>query len=264
MPFLDYGGLCTAGNRDAERVLLNHAMRLAEERRAVLQLRHIEDRTDLPKSLDKVTMLLGLGSDEDELWKGLRTNKRGEIRKGRKLGVEASVHGIEALTEFYAVFSANMRDLGSPVHGRRFFAEILTAFPERTRLVIARLGGRPIGAGLMFLDRDAVSVPWSSSLRESFSARPNMILYWRAMTYAIECGYRTFDFGRSSRDSGTFRFKHEWGARPVQLHWHYHPEGSGPPDDRVNRQSWAVRVWKRVPVGLATAVGPKLRRAIPN
>ena len=33
-------------------------------------------------------------------------------------------------------------------------------------------------------------------------------------------GYRTFDFGRSTPDEGTFHFKKQWGAAPP-LHWEY-------------------------------------------
>jgi FemAB-related protein (PEP-CTERM system-associated) len=265
MPFLDYGGLCAGRRPEIERVLLDHAVGLAEESRAVLQLRHVEDRAEgLPRSLDKVTMHLQLGTDEELLWKSLRTNKRRDVRKGGKLGLEAVIQGEEALADFYRVWSTNMRDLGSPAHSKRFFAEIMRSFPEQARFIIVRLGERPIGAGLILLDRETISVPWSSSLREFLSHRPNMTLYWEAMRYGIEHGYQTFDFGRSSPGSGTFQFKHEWGAQQVQLHWHYHPEASGPPDDSVTRHSWAVRVWKRLPVGVANAIGPRLRRVIPN
>jgi serine/alanine adding enzyme len=266
MPFLDYGGLCTGRYRDAEQALLDHAIGLAEEQRAVLQLRHVQDRAPtLPRSLEKVTMHLELGEDEETLWKRLRPRRRTEIRKGTKLGVEVSIHGgEEALSEFYTVLSTNMRDLGSPVHSRRFFAEVRTAFPEEARFIVARLGDVPIGTGLILLHRDTISVPWSSSLRRFSSYRPNRALYWEAMRYGLQHGYRLFDFGRSSRGSGTFQFKLEWGAEPVQLHWHYHPEGSGPPDDSIQRHSWAVRVWKRIPVGVANVIGPRVRRAIPN
>ena len=56
-------------------------------------------------------------------------------------------------------------------------------------------------------------VPWASSLREYFSLCPNNLLYWEMIRWGCKNGYQRFDFGRSSPDSGTYRFKKQWGAK---------------------------------------------------
>ena len=48
-----------------------------------------------------------------------------------------------------------------------------------------------------------------------------MLLYWSLLEYSSDHGYTTFDFGRSSVEASTYRFKAQWGAEPHQLHWHY-------------------------------------------
>ena len=50
--------------------------------------------------------------------------------------------------------------------------------------------------------RDVLSNPWASSLRRYSQLAPNMLLYWSMLEYACENGYRTFDFGRSTRRRG--------------------------------------------------------------
>jgi serine/alanine adding enzyme len=84
------------------------------------------------------------------------------------------------------------------------------------------------------------------------------------MRWGISNGYRIFDFGRSSKGTGTYEAKRQWGADVVQLYWHYHPESAGPPTEAIKRLAWAPRLWQRLPVPVANALGPRIRRAIPN
>ena len=73
-------------------------------------------------------------------------------------------------------------------------------------------------------------------------------------------------FGRSPRDSGTHRFKRGWGAREQPLAWiRLAPDGrplsvEGPGDSGVLRAF--SRAWTRLPVPVASWLGPHLRRRI--
>ena len=265
MPFMDYGGACTRGHQEAEHALVEAAQDLARAHGAGLVLRYLrEPRLGLTRSLEKVTMFLDLGTSEEALWKRLPSERRNRIKKGQREGVTASIHGSDGLPEFYNVFAENMRDLGSPVHSTRFFREIFVHLGDRARIILVRLHGRTIGAGVMLIFNGMISIPWVSSLRVFFDKCPNQILYWEAMRFGVANHHRVLDFGRSSRDSGTFEAKRQWSAEPVQLYWHYYPENSGPPGEDVKRLAWAASLWRRLPLPIANAVGPWLRRAIPN
>jgi CelD/BcsL family acetyltransferase involved in cellulose biosynthesis len=162
----------------------------------------------------------------------------------------------------------NMRDLGSPVHGRRFFGAVLEEFADNAKLVLVRhQNGRSIGGGLCLFFRDRVLMPWASSLKEHRSACPNNLLYWEVIRQACEKGYRQFDFGRSSRGSGTYRFKKQWGASDQPLHWQAVPDtrrGSLMADAGDYRYRWAAAAWSRLPVAISRLVGPVLRKHLSN
>ena len=261
MPYLDYGGLCTDGDTGAEGALTSAAQELATRHGARLELRHLfEKDVDLPASLEKVTLTIDISAGEDGAWARLRSNRRGQIRKARREGLTASVHGIEAIEAFYRVWATNMRDLGSPVHPRSFFERIMTAFPDIARVVLVNDGSAAVGAGIVIGHGDRVVLPWSSSLRTSLAKGPNQLLYWEAIRYAISTGATTFDFGRSSRGAGTFDSKREWGAEVVQLYWHGAETGEGA--TQLERYAWASRVWRRMPLGMTVALGSRLRGAI--
>jgi serine/alanine adding enzyme len=265
MPFLDYGGLCTDGDRVADLTLVTAATDLARANGAELELRHLTDRPiDLPASRHKVTMTLDLDDGEEAVWGRIRSNRRGQVRKARRNGLVASVHGPEALDAFYHIIATNMRDLGSPVHRRRYFQAVLTGFGDDARIILVRDGTEPVGAGVVLLHGDRIVLPWSSSLRSSFSRGPNQLLYWEALRYGIERGCRLFDFGRSSRDSGTFESKREYGAEPVQLYWHRYPSEETTAGQDTQRLEWATQLWRRLPVPLANVLGAMVRGGLPN
>ena len=98
---------------------------------------------------------------------------------------------------------------------------ILQALADQARLFVVRWRGAPVAAGLVIGDRGRLEIPWASSLREANAIGVNMLLYWSVLEYACERQYAAFDFGRSTVDAGTYRFKKQWGAQPRQLYWHY-------------------------------------------
>jgi serine/alanine adding enzyme len=269
MPFLDYGGVLAPPGRGVEHALLDAALAAGRERRAAsLGLRQFE-AVDLPYPVadDRATMLLAL-TTEQAVWKALPSERRNRVRKGEKHGLVPSWCGAEALEEFYEVFAVNMRDLGSPVHSRRFFQAMLDELPGTARVLLVRDPRRRVlGAAVCLFFRDAIMVPWVSSLREAFALCPNFVLYWEVIRFGCRNGYRVLDLGRSFKNAGTFEFKRQWGARPHALPWLSLDlvDGAAPPVDRDrSRLERLIELWKRVPVPIANRVGPWIRGQVPN
>ena len=71
-----------------------------------------------------------------ELWKDFDPKVRNQIRKGEKAGLTVHWGSRELLGEFYAVFARNMRDLGTPVFGRKLFDSILLEFAGDAELCV--------------------------------------------------------------------------------------------------------------------------------
>ena len=267
LPFVNYGGVI-ADNTEAARALVSHAAGLRTERGwRHVELRHTQPRfPELPCKRHKVAMHLSLPDDSVSLWASLDRKVRNQVRKAEKSGCGAESGGAELLADFYRVFAENMRDLGTPVYARRFFEEVLRSFPSGARVFVVRHGSQPIAASLTVGWRDRLEVPWASSLRAHNDKAPNMLLYWAMLQWAIVGGYRTFDFGRSTPDEGTFFFKKQWGAEPVGLSWEYllRPSGSLPDQSPKNPKfQLAVSSWRKLPLAIANALGPVVVRNIP-
>ena len=267
MPFFNYGGIL-ADTPAIERALLDRA--IDETRRAGgthLELRHTRQHFDhLTAKRHKVAMELRLESTVEQQWQALDKKVRNQVRKAEKSGLDIRTGGVDVLPEFYDVFAQNMRDLGTPVYGVRFFREVLAAFPEEARIVVVSLKGRPIAASLVHWHGRRIEVPWASSLREFNPLCANVFLYWQMARFAIERGFETFDFGRSTPGEGTYQFKKQWGAEPRELVWEYWTRSGEAVADLSPKNpkfALAIRMWQRLPVQVATMLGPLIVRNIP-
>jgi serine/alanine adding enzyme len=266
MPFLDYGGIC-ADDEAVSGFLLEHALRLMQEYDAHwIELRQCEPPACAGTvSLDKVSMILDLSLGAESVWQSLAAKVRNQVRKAVKSGLSTSVGGAEFLEEFYTIFAVNMRDLGSPVHHRAFFAQMFAEFGTQARVVLVRDGQCTIGGLVGLFFKDTVVIPWASSLRQYFPKCPNNLLYWDAIQYACAQGCKHFDFGRSSVGSGTYHFKDQWGAKPLQLYWQI--LGRNGNDGRTlstdnPRYQMVQAAWRRLPVPLTTLIGPHIRKYV--
>ena len=265
MPFLDGGGPCSTDGDLSQlvvRALIEEAARLGAA--GSVELRStVELDLPVPPLTHKFNLVRSLPADVDTLWRGLDAKVRNQVRKAERSGLSVEFGHQKDLDAFYDVFAVNMRDLGSPVHARRFFASVLDAFGDRARVGLVRKDSTVIGGLIALAFKDTLVVPWASSLRRHFALCPNVLLYWETLALACRDGFRRFDFGRSSRDSGTYGFKRQWGALEVPL-YHYQiptrPGGARSLSQADSRGALLVALWSRLPVGVTRWAGPRVRR----
>jgi FemAB-related protein (PEP-CTERM system-associated) len=263
MPFLDGGGPCTSSPEVADALVA----RLMEEARGVgaslVELRCTERMLGGPEPMDhKVNLTLSLPSDATRLWKMLDGRVRNQVRKAERSGLSFELGGADKLDDFYPIFAARMHELGSPVHAPRFFAAVMEAFGGRARVAVVRKGSWPVGGLIALAFKSTLVVPWASCLRAYATSCPNMLLYWETIRTACGEGFRRFEFGRSTRGSGTYRFKRQWGAEEEPLPWYTFPSrGPGGADSwRGRGASLLTGSWRRLPLAVTVRLGPRIRR----
>jgi FemAB-related protein (PEP-CTERM system-associated) len=268
LPYLNSNGVI-AESPDVQALLVGRALDLADE----LDVNHLELRHERPiehAALDgelssKVHMRMELPDTPEALWKGFDPKVRNQIRKGEKNGFRITWGGAESLEAFYAVLSHNMRDLGTPVYGRRLFRAILHTFPDDAEIAVAWSGDIPVAAALLLHGTGWTEVPTASSLREYNNTCVNMMMYHKLLNRTIARGHKIFDFGRSTAGGPTFKFKKQWGARPSPATWQYAlrngaSDAMRPDNPRYDRM---IRFWRKLPVRLTQYIGPSIVRGIP-
>ena len=268
LPYLNTGGVIGADNEVAHE-MISQAAYLADSLGVKhLQLRHEirHEHNSLGRTLEnKVHMRLALPENLSDLWDGFNPKVCNQVRKATKQNVEIFWGREELLDEFYDIFSRNMRDLGTPVYPRKLFTRLLAEFPSQSDVCVARLEGKAIAAAILMHGPSMTEVPSASSLRSYNKTNANMLMYWHLLQRAVERHQATFDFGRSSPDSPTYRFKKQWGATPEPAFWQYYVRTGDVEDLRLESGKYdrAVELWKRLPLPVTRWLGPVVVRGIP-
>lgn len=266
MPYFQHGG-AVADNNAIEEKLISTANNYAKS----AGVKHIEYRDDIPRNnmpvlSHKANMVLTLPDSHDSLWQSFSAKLRAQIKRPQKVSPQVIIDGKELLDEFYQVYTHNMRDLGSPAHSKALIKNILENFPQNSWLIVIRHRNQAVSAALLLGHGNTMEIPLASTLRKANPLSMNMLLYWEVLQFAILQGYSYFDFGRSTRDAGTYRFKRQWGAQPKQLHWHYWlADGIEMPSLNPSNPKYklVISIWKRLPVFITRWLGPAIVKNIP-
>jgi serine/alanine adding enzyme len=269
VPFLNYGG--PLGSPAAIAELAAHAAALSTDDGAkVLELRSRYDLGAIPDfavSHRKITVLLDSSGGSDALWKRLSSKLRSQIRRPQKEGVTVRI-GADQVRPFYKVFAHHMRDLGTPVMPRSFFEAVAREFADDALFAVAYHDDRPIACGAGFTwgaaDNREFEITWASALRAYNRMSPNMLVYWELMKHVADHGITTFNFGRCTPGGNTHKFKTQWGTVDQPLWWYERrAEGAATPSEGHGAAARGPELWKRLPLPIANALGPRIIRFIP-
>ena len=268
-PYLNTGGVLADSTVIAQQ-LIDHAVELADE----LEVKHLELRHEChiehPKmnatATEKVHMRLRLPTTSELLWDSLKSKVRSQIRKplnDKQLTAEFGRH--ELVDDFYNIFCRNMRDLGTPPFAKSLFRMMLDEFPNEAEICTVRYDEKPIASGFLLHGPGTTLIPSASALREYNKTSCNMLMYWHALKRATERGQQFFDFGRSSVDAGTHKFKKQWGSEEYPAIWQYYSRKGSVTDARPNSGKYdaVIATWKKLPVWLTKLIGPGIVRGIP-
>jgi FemAB-related protein (PEP-CTERM system-associated) len=269
LPYLNTGGLL-ADDEETARLLVDQAVALADRLRVknleLRQERAVEHPALGSTLTSKVHLRLPLPGSADALWNGFKAKLRSQIKKPlANPALTFHTGQEELLPEFYSVFCANMRDLGTPPYSKRLFQEILAHFPREAELCVLRHEGEAVSAALLVHGPGVTQVPSASTLRSANRLSANMLLYWRLLERTIERGQSAFDFGRSTVGAGTYDFKKQWGAEDHPAIWQYYVREGTVSDLRPDGGKYDrfIQLWKRLPVAVTRWIGPSIVKGIP-
>jgi FemAB-related protein (PEP-CTERM system-associated) len=264
-----YGG-AVADDDEARWALLENAKDLATSLQVdCLELRNSsEDWSDraLRHRPFYVTFEHPLTDDPDELARSFPRDIRRMCRQGGKSGFTVVSGGVELLDDFYDVYAASVRNLGTPVFPPRFFANFLAEFAGTADIHLVRLGSRVAAGVLSFYFRDTVLPYYGGAYREFYRFGVSNYMYWELMNRAAARGCRRFDFGRSKIGTGAYAFKRGWSMTERPLPYRYFLVRArdipnvNPSNPRLRH---FIRAWKTLPLPVTKWLGPLLVRGLP-
>lgn len=176
---------------------------------------------------------LDLDTDTAALWARLHESARRAIRKATASGVRVEAARDEAgLRAFYdlhlRVRKTKYRLLAQPY---RFFQAIWSYFLTQGQgvILLAYKDGALLAGTLYLIWNDTLYYKFNASDPAGLAYRPNDLLVWEGIQYALAHGLRRLDFGLSDADQeGLLRFKRKFGTteKPIAILKHQPSPGS--------------------------------------
>jgi len=271
-PFCVYGGV--AARSDSARAALHQAAEELARRLGVdyLEMRNAqfsqaestEPKLPNPHWLTKelyVTFRKEIDPDAEKNLLSIPRKQRAVVRKGIKAGLTSEID--QNIHRFYEAYAQSVRNLGTPVFPKKFFAVLRDVFGEDCEVLTVLKEGRLISSVMSFYFRDEVLPYYGGGTSEARAVKGNDFMYWELMRRAGERGIRVFDYGRSKIGTGSYSFKKNWGFEPEPLKYEYLlVKASEIPDVNPLNPKYQlfINAWKRLPLPVSKVVGPFISR----
>ena len=216
-----------------------------------------------PKTNLYATFAGQISADDKENLLAIPRKQRAVVRKTLESSLVSEV--VAQVDDLFSVYAESVRNLGTPVFPKRYFAELKRAFGADCDIVVVKDAGNPVSAVLNFYHKDTVLPYYGGGTSGARRNGANDFLYWEVIRHAAQRGYRRFDFGRSKAGTGAFAFKKNWGFEPQWLEYEYYLRlgNSVPEKNPLNpKYSVLIETWKRLPLPIANLIGPLLVRSL--
>jgi len=204
-----------------------------------------------------------LASDEDANLKQIPRKQRAVVRKAIESSLTWQID--DNVDRLHSLYATSVRNLGTPVFGKAYFANLLSVFAGDCDVLTVSSGGTPVASVLNFYFKGRVMPFYTGSVPGARKLGANDLMYWRLMRHAATRGCTVFDFGRSKVGTGPYDFKKNWGFVPQPImHQFLLPGGGAMPENNPLNPKYRLMIatWKRLPLFVANRLGPLVVRSI--
>jgi FemAB-related protein (PEP-CTERM system-associated) len=256
-----------AEDDDAAQALAADAARLGQS----LGVDYVELRHEAARPIDWLTpaprffvFRRELAGSAEANMKAIPRKKRADLRKALANSALRIEHG-QDFDSFFRLYAVSLRNLGTPILPRRFYAAIPRAFGADVEIAVVHDAKEPVAAVMSFYFKGAVLPYYGGAVPAARQLHAYDLLYWGVLCRGVERGARVFDFGRSRDGGSAFDYKTYWGFAPQPAYYQYHlgraaaPPHLGPDNPKFR---YFVKAWRRLPLGLATRLGPVIARQL--
>jgi CelD/BcsL family acetyltransferase involved in cellulose biosynthesis len=172
--------------------------------------------------VDHLNVHIDLTQGIDSLWEGLHKNRRRGIRKAIKSGAASVVLSRDSLDDLYSLVKQTYERIRVPMPPKSLFDSVMTILQEKglARFVGVKLDEELVGVGVFLTYKDVIYLWYNSADRQHSSLGIGEHLFWSAIEWAVENGFRLFDFGGAGKRGqpyGVREFKTSMGGRQVEL-----------------------------------------------
>ena len=164
--------------------------------------------------------VVNLDKDVEQLWSSISHNKRRNIKKAMKEGVEVfQSRNLKDLLTFYSMLVAAEKRGGFSSYPLSWFKAVWKIYkPELSKVFLTRWNGKEVSGVFTVIHGKTVYALAAGSFSEGWKVRPNDIMHWKVMEWACKNGFVRYHMGlvsdpppsKESNSWGVWRWKREW------------------------------------------------------
>ncbi|MGF1765208.1 FemAB family XrtA/PEP-CTERM system-associated protein [Aliivibrio kagoshimensis] len=264
-PFCAVGGTL-ADNDYVRRQLENEALAIGRE----LSVDYVELRDQYPCEFSEPWQLhckhanfsAPIADDNEQILTSIKRKQRAVVRHSLKNDlIYSNEDNVDVCFNLYA---QSVRNLGTPVFSKLLFVKLKEYFGERCEtVVIYNADQQPISSVMNFYFQDTVLPYYAGSSDLARQYKSHDFMYYQLMCHAKESGCQHFDFGRSKVDSGSYKFKRNWGFSEQKLYYRIALINAvSLPNLSPNNPKYQllIKAWKKLPLPISNFIGPFLSK----
>ena len=140
------------------------------------------------------TTRLDLSLAPEDLMAGMKSKTRYNIRLGKRSGITVRVGERGDVRSFHEMLLQTAERQGFIANSESYLEDLFDTLGSDCRIFIAEYEGRPVAGMLALTFGDAVVYKRGAWSGEEGKRRPNEVMHWEAISWAIDMGYRWYDF----------------------------------------------------------------------
>ena len=211
---------------------------------------------------EKISVVLDLSGDRQEIWKQFRAKTRNSIRKGKKSGLILS-RDKSYLPDFYEFYAIRMAMKNVTIYPLLFFENLFKSLGDNVELYIAMHDGKPVGGLIVVFAEKSAQYVYAGNLPGTESLCVTHFLLWEVIKVCVGRGIELFDMSESTKGGGVYRFKTLFGGVPRPVYYFKILEPVGEKSNPTSKipDGWVNRTILMKILGRATVI---LNRTIQN
>ena len=270
LPFLDVGGflgdysinvlkkIIDKLKGEKIEIRLNDSMKDFNKERVILKKAGFSEEGGRQQFIIKLT-------SEEDMWKKFHKHTRNDIRKAMKSGLEIKkINSFSELKSFYFLYLREMKKFGTPQHSQKFFKNLFDEMADNVIGFNCYKNKFLIGSIVIFFHNGRGYISFNVSDVKYRNFRPNDILYWETIKWALKNNIKELDMGQvesdapdNSRAKGLYKFKEKWlGKLYNRVYFVYPPRGKEV--SKKNKLKKFRKIWMRLPLFVVKIIGPKI------
>jgi serine/alanine adding enzyme len=225
------GPLAKENNPEIIASLLEHYDRLVKHKAVYSQFRNLFDMNTASGLFirlgyyheEHLNILIDLNPSEEQLWKGIHSKRRNEIRKAEKEGVTVDeINNPDNIRRSYSILKEVYQRAKLPIPDQSLFNNAFKILGSKGYMKVfgAFYQKKLIGTMYVFSYHKRIYDWYAGSFRDYYKKHPNDLIPWVVIKKSKAQGFSVFDFGGAGKPGMPYKvrdYKQQYGGEVMNF-----------------------------------------------